>query len=308
MNRVSLLLFAGLLTTLSGVSLSPKSVLAAEDTIVAKGGSFTVTVADIRNRFALLFPEATTAQKNEFLGNADKVREMATSMIMNKLVVNEAKAKKLENEQSTRDQIALARDEVLFRNLLNNVAPTSSIPDPTEKEMREVFNKNKANLTIGKQYRVARIFVASSEDRSAEQKKEAKRKIDDVHADLKGAKAEQFARTARISSEDTTTRDKGGEVGWVTADDKMEPAIRDALVKMKVGEISAPLNTADGWYVFRLMDIKPAGLVPFEDVKERIAQSIKEQKLQIARQTYVDKLMQENKFEVKDEGITAVKP
>ena len=307
MNRVSLYLFAGFLTLATGISGVTKSALAAEDTIVAKGGTITITVADVRNRIALLMPDATTAQRNEVMGNADRVREIATNMLANKIMSNEAKAKKLDNDAITRDQIALARDEALVQALLVNVAPASSIPEPTEKEMQEVYAKNKAKLTVGKQYRLARIFVASPDEYSADRKKEAKRKIDDVFADLKGAKADQFTRTARISSEDNSTRDKGGEIGWIV-EDSLEGPVRDTLTKMKLGEISHPINLTDGWYVFRLMETKPAGLLPFDNVKATIIQSIKDQKLQLARRTYADKLMQENKFEVKEDGIAAVKP
>ncbi|MCX8506347.1 MAG: peptidylprolyl isomerase [Alphaproteobacteria bacterium] len=284
-----------------------RPVNAADDSVVIKSGALTVTVAEIRTRVAIILPDATTAQRNELLANTDKMREIASSMLASKILVGEAKAKKLESDPITRDQIALARDEVLVRSLLNNIAPSSSIPEPTEKELREYYAQHKDSYVVGKQYRVAQIFVASTEDRTSEQKKEAKRKIDECYADLKGAKADQFARSARICSEDTANRDKGGELGWLV-EDNIAPQYREVITKMKLGEISAPINTKEGWRIMRLMETKPAGPLPFEDVKENVVQTIKSQKLTLARQTYVDKLMADNKFEIKEDGLSAVKP
>ncbi|MDI9350020.1 MAG: peptidylprolyl isomerase [Candidatus Symbiobacter sp.] len=280
---------------------------AAEDTVVAKAGNVTVTVNELRRRVALIYPEATTAQRNEFLANADKVKELASAMLANKLMMAEARSRKLDDTQDTRDLLAISREDVLVRVLMNDVAPSSSIPAPTEKEMREVYNNNKAGLTIGKQFRVAHIFVISSDERSDDQKKEAKRKIDECYADLKGAKAEQFARSARICSEDTVSRDKGGELGFLV-EEQIAPQFKEVLAKMKIGEISPPILTPQGWHILRLQEIKPSGIRPYDDVKDIITQRIKEQKLQVARSTYVDKLMQDNKTEIKDDGIAAVKP
>lgn len=287
----------------SGFGVRP--VLAGDDTVIGKAGSVSVTVGELRRRLLLLSPEATQAQRNEILQNSDKVKEAVNGILVNKLLAAEARNKKLDDSQQGRDLLNFMREDTLARLMLEDAAPTSSIPVPTDAEIRDLYNLNKASLKVGKQYRVARIFVAAPDDLSDNQKKEAKRKIDECHADLKGAKAEQFARAARICSEDTTTRDKGGEIGFLVEDQIAIPQYKETLVKMKVGEISAPFFASQGWHILRLMETKPAGTRTLEEVKETLAQGIKQQKLQTARNTYIEKLVQDNKIEIKDDGLAA---
>ena len=305
MKRINLAFLAFTALSIAALTQFAPQALAAEDTIVAKAGTTVVTVDEVRRRLTLIVPD--TAQRNELLGSPEKLRDIANNMLANKLAMIEAKNKKLDDTQEARDLLVISREEVMVQLLFKNVAPPSSIAEPTEQEIRDVYKNNKANLTVGKQYKVSQIFVLAAEDRTEDQKKEAKRKIDECYADLKGAKAEQFARSARICSENAATRDKGGDLGWLI-EDQIAPQFKDVLVKMKPGDISAPIYAGGGWNILRLAEIKQAGMRTYEEVKDTIAQRIKEQKLQLARTTYIDKLMQDNKAEIKEDGIAALKP
>ena len=52
--------------------------------------------------------------------------------------------------------------------------------------------------------------------------------------------------------------------------DRMVPEFAEAAFSQKPGEISGPVRTQFGWHVIKVTDKKPAGTVPFEEVKEQI--------------------------------------
>lgn len=48
---------------------------------------------------------------------------------------------------------------------------------------------------------------------------------------------------------------QGGELGWASPD-IYDPAFRDALMKLKKGEISAPVHSSFGWHLIQLVDTR----------------------------------------------------
>jgi len=104
-----------------------------------------------------------------------------------------------------------------------------------------------------------------------------------IDADLKAGKS--FADTAKLYSEDLTSRDKGGEKPPIYASDPGLPApIRDAVKLMKPGEVSpaVKLETDRGagkpklvtWWRILLRSREPENVRPLADIRsgvERLA-------------------------------------
>lgn len=94
-----------------------------------------------------------------------------------------------------------------------------------------------------------------------------------------------FAETARLYSEDSATKDKGGDIGMIFANDTRIPAaLRDAVKPLKLGEITPPvkleLETGPGkpkivsWWRLLLKSREPESVRPFNEMKsglERLA-------------------------------------
>ena len=73
---------------------------------------------------------------------------------------------------------------------------------------------------------------------------------------------DQFARLAREQSEDTSTAAKGGELGWVIRYQFEKERIDPIFAMTTPDQISDPIETANGWYVYKLLDISAARFVP----------------------------------------------
>ena len=80
------------------------------------------------------------------------------------------------------------------------------------------------------------------------------------------AHPDQFAQTANDQSEDATSAAKGGDLGWVIPY-QFEKERTDAIFKLtKPGEISDPITTASGIYIFKLLATSELRWVPTEQL------------------------------------------
>src|SRR5678816_854890 len=85
---------------------------------------------------------------------------------------------------------------------------------------------------------------------------------------------EDFGKLAREMSEDPGSKDKGGDLGWVSKGD-MVPQFEEALFALKKGEITAePVRTPFGFHAVKVLDLKPAsrklGLSPIETTMSKL--------------------------------------
>jgi parvulin-like peptidyl-prolyl isomerase len=80
------------------------------------------------------------------------------------------------------------------------------------------------------------------------------------------AQPDQFAKMAKDQSEDATSAAKGGDLGWVIPY-QFEKARMDAIFKLtKPDEISDPITTASGIYIFKLLATSELRWVPTEQL------------------------------------------
>ncbi|EDR5084428.1 peptidylprolyl isomerase SurA [Salmonella enterica subsp. enterica] len=83
---------------------------------------------------------------------------------------------------------------------------------------------------------------------------QARLKLEEIAADIKSGKT-TFAAAAKEYSQDPGSANQGGDLGWATPD-IFDPAFRDALTKLRKGQISAPVHSSFGWHLIELLDTR----------------------------------------------------
>jgi parvulin-like peptidyl-prolyl isomerase len=81
-----------------------------------------------------------------------------------------------------------------------------------------------------------------------------------------GEKFEDVAR--EVSTHESAA--KGGAMGAIDEAQPMTPVVKEALFKLKAGEISPVIDAAPGFSVFKAVEVKPAGQRSFEEAREEI--------------------------------------
>ncbi len=73
---------------------------------------------------------------------------------------------------------------------------------------------------------------------------------------------EDFASLAAQYSQDETTRERGGDLGWFTADELLTPKLAQAAFSLQAGQIAGPVATELGYHVIQVLEIADRPVEP----------------------------------------------
>lgn len=160
----------------------------------------------------------------------------------------------------------------------------------------ETTDKRYARGTI----EVAHILAYAPEGATQEEMDAAKRKIDEIYAELQSG--EDFATLARQHSQDKTTANQGGVLP-VFGMREMLPEFEEAAFGLAAdGDISAPFQTKIGWHIVKR--IHRFAIEPFESLKPELVQKIsRDSRSNLGNQVFVNKLKAEYNFTIDEENL-----
>jgi peptidyl-prolyl cis-trans isomerase D len=149
----------------------------------------------------------------------------------------------------------------------------SALPAPAaadEAALRARYEQEKARFVDPEQRLASHILVQVDPGADAKAQKAAEEKAARIAAEARKPGAD-FAALARADSDDTGSKDNGGDLGWIAHDGGMVKPFEDALVAMKAGDVSDPVKTEFGWHVIQLREVKSGKQTSFEDAREQLA-------------------------------------
>lgn len=184
-------------------------------------------------------------------------------------------------------------DDLSRQAVLQNEVYRRIFSELTEKEQREVYEKNKDSFTEPAEITLSRIFISSSKDAD-----QALKQAQEIATQCKGGTTD-FAAMAKQYSEEPIGKD-GGKLGPAIKIDQLTPEIKALVEKAPVGTVTDPVKLENGYYIFRVDERKEAKLLPFEDekVKELIARNIASQRSDQETEEYLSKLRAEAFIEI----------
>lgn len=120
-----------------------------------------------------------------------------------------------------------------------------------DKLMEEIVERKKQDV------RVSHILVKVNARAADDLKKKARKKLQNFKQQLTEGKT--FAELAKLYSDDKNTKDKGGDLGFITAslpDGFYE--LENAMYNLKVNEVSDPIQTKLGFHIVKVTDKRKA--------------------------------------------------
>jgi peptidyl-prolyl cis-trans isomerase C len=187
--------------------------------------------------------------------------QIKQEVIAREVFMQEAQKRGLDGTDDYKNQLELARQGILIRELFADYQKNNPV---TDAEIQAEYDKFVA-ANGGKEYHARHILVENEAD--------AKQII----ADIK--KGKKFEDIAKAKSKDPGSAPNGGDLDWATAASYV-PEFSQAMVKLNKGQMTQePVKTQFGWHVIRVEDIREAQLPKLEEVKPQIAQQLQQQKL-----------------------------
>jgi peptidyl-prolyl cis-trans isomerase C len=187
--------------------------------------------------------------------------QIKEELVAREIFMQEAKKRGLDATEDYKNQLELARQTILIRELFADFQKKNPV---TDADIQAEYDKFVA-ANGGKEYRARHILV--------EKEDEAKALIADIK---KGAKFEDLAKKA---SKDPGSGANGGDLDWAAAGSYV-PEFSGAMVKLDKGQMTdTPVKSQFGFHIIRVDDVREAQLPKLEEVKPQIAQQLQQQKL-----------------------------
>ncbi len=155
----------------------------------------------------------------------------------------------------TRESVSLEFAELRLEELASQV-------EPTEADLRKVYDENRANYVLEERRRARHILIPVEEG----QEDAALKKAESVLAEARAGK--DFGELAQQHSSDVTAS-SGGELGFVEHSQFPGP-FGDALFGMQIGDIAGPVKSQFGYHIIKLEEIQAGEARDFDSVRAEI--------------------------------------
>ncbi|MDH4099154.1 MAG: SurA N-terminal domain-containing protein [Nitrospirota bacterium] len=178
----------------------------------------------------------------------------------------EAKGMTLNDYRKTlREEITV--NKLVYREVKSRITVTDS-------EITEHYKANKESFSSDPTVTVKHVLVSCAPEASAEIKNEAKRIAGEVMAKLR--RGDDFASVIGDYA-GSRLPVSGNDLGTVKRGDLIQELDTPAFA-LKVGEVSEPVQMADGYHVIKIIDRSEAKVKPLDEVKAQIGKHLFNQK------------------------------
>ncbi|MDK2970576.1 MAG: peptidyl-prolyl cis-trans isomerase [Candidatus Sumerlaeota bacterium] len=142
---------------------------------------------------------------------------------------------------------------------------------PTEEEIAEYFEKNKARLQANDEVEASHILIGTDPKDSPADKEAKKHLIEDLRKRIE--EGEDFAALAREHST-CPSASKGGSLGKFKRGAMVKP-FEEAAFALKPGELSDIVETQFGYHIIKVTDRKYAKGASLDDWRDEIVKRLK---------------------------------
>jgi len=187
--------------------------------------------------------------------------QIKEEVIAREIFMQEAQKLGLDASPDFKDQMELARQTIMIRELFMQFQTKNPV---TDEEIKAEYDKFIA-ANSGKEYHSRHILVEKEEQAKS------------IIASLK--KGAKFEDIAKKQSKDPGSGAKGGDLDWASPTNFVKE-FSDAMVALKKGQTTdQPVKTQFGYHIIRLEDVREAQVPKFEEVKPQISQQLQQLKM-----------------------------
>ena len=249
---------------------------AAVDNKESADGASTATAQNPQldlNYFTTLFANMNQQERDKVLADPAVFKQVVESEANNRASVSAALASNLERDKNVAFLMRRGAEGILLEAYLaQSIRARLPVGFPDEARIKEFYDSNPQQFQTPEQIHVWQIFLGKAEDADAGQLAALRKKAEALASDLRRGRAD-FASTALAQSEHSESRMLAGYMGLLKTDELL-PDIKAPLLKLKPGEISAPLESETGLHIVKRGAIVPAATLELEQARPRIREAL----------------------------------
>lgn len=246
------------------------------ETILSSFNGQTITLGEF-NQLWDQIPENSKLQLTK--------RNVLDQIISEKLLIQEAKNRGLEQDKDVLEQIKKTTEQILVQSLIEKEIIGKVKVD--DKEALTYYEENKDNFITKEQVYLYNILVETEEV------------AQDILEKLKAGG--DFIEIAKEKSTGPSAA-QGGDLGYVSKGDLI-PEIENVVFALEIGNISDIIKSEYGFHILKVTDKKPEVLKTFEEVKEEIVQTLLSTKQKEAFDNLLEELKSQVTIEINEEAL-----
>ncbi len=221
-KKGNIMMAAVIISLLGGVS-----TVVAED--LAMVNSRVITSEELESKLNSLAPQV----KTHYTSSTGKL-EFLDNLITGEVVYQEGLRLGLDKDKSVLTKLEDAKREILINTTVEKIVNEKL----GEEQVKKYYEDHKKDF---KQVKASHILV-NQEDQAK-----------DVYKQLKAGA--DFSESAKKYSVDTGTKDNGGDLGYFTRGQMVEP-FEEMAFSLKVNKFGEPVKTDFGYHIIKVLDIK----------------------------------------------------
>jgi peptidyl-prolyl cis-trans isomerase C len=232
---------------------APAGSPAGEDPVVAKVNGAEIRRSEVTRTIASLPPQVQQMPPQMIFP------AVIDQIINGKLVAEAGYKANVQNDPEVAERLKRAEERIVQELYLTREVQKRI----TAERLQESYNKFKEENPPQDEVKASHILVESEDVAKS------------IIADIK--KGGDFAKIAGEKSTDKAAAAQGGDLGYFTKDQMVEP-FANAAFAMKPGDVSqTPVQTQFGWHVIKVVDRRQSTPPTFEEVQEQLRSQVSEQ-------------------------------
>ncbi len=231
----------------------------APDTPLVTDGPIVVDAADFEGAM-LRIPEQ---YRGEVRMSRDHIATLVDQIFLARSLAARARKAGLDRDPAVKKRLQQVQDDFLADLYLEKVK-SEAVTGSLDQRARELYQADPGKYMAPEEVNIQQVLI----DLKGRTPEVARQRAEEVYERAKSGK-EDFLALALKYSDESTHSGMRGDLGW-GALSRFVPPVRDAIAKMKKGEISQPVESEFGFHVLKLVDRKPAHVLAFEAVKDKI--------------------------------------
>lgn len=192
-------------------------------------------------------------------------------------------------------------DQLLLQKLFNDIVKDIKV---TDEDVKKFYDENMDRFKVPEQLNAQHILIKADPENKAELAK-AKAEAEKLVAQIKGGA--DFGELAKKHSQDEGSKERNGDLGQFTRGQMVLP-FEEALLKLKKGEVSAPVETRFGWHIIKRGDTTPAETRKLEDVKPLIEGNLQQTKQQEVFEKWLEEAKKKANIQINEKLLEVEAP
>ncbi|HEY4177658.1 MAG TPA: peptidylprolyl isomerase [Kofleriaceae bacterium] len=188
----------------------------------------------------------------------------------------------------------LRRQLLRLRAVNQLVAPKISVTDDDIRaKYDEMARRSQSVSAVKLSHMLFKLPEHATEQQVTEARDKAAKAIERVN------KGEEFAAVAAAVSEDVSTAQTGGELGWFQRQSLANPEWEPIVFAMQKGDIRGPVPGPQGLHVFLATEVQTSNLKPYDQMKEQISRDLRRKEMDKQTNVWLDELRKKAYIDIK---------